>query len=461
MRSIRSTVVAGWSRALTALSLAVAAALLLGGDLAAQDGSTVTAAATSVGGAATSADEAVTFTRDVMPILQENCQVCHQQGAIGPMELMTYDQARRYARRIRDRVSRRLMPPWHLNPHLGVQDFKNDRSLTPEEIETIVTWVDDGMPEGDPSDMPAPKTFPTGEDFQFRTQLGEPDMIIYSDPFDVPASGNDLWWHPTVETGLTEDRYVRAMEVLPSFPLGRGVTHHFLATAVQETSLGGLLTEWALGKTGEMYQEGTGKLLEAGSSVRFEVHYYPNGTPVPQDRVALGIWLYPKDQPPEFPTTLRIFNVAPQNVLAIPPHSKPLYERHFVMDDPVRIQSFQAHFHLRGKGASMEAIYPDGRTELLSQIDDFQFNWHNNYIYADDAAPLLPKGTVLKFTMWYDNTEENPSNPHAGDFVTWGDRAADEMGHFWIGVTDLSEEQFERLKAEREKVVTDGQGSSN
>jgi len=426
---------------------------MMAGGVAAQD------AGTAMGDAATNsavhADTEVTFTRDVMPVLQENCQVCHQPGAIGPMSLMTYDEARRYGRRIRNKVNERLMPPWHLNPHLGIQDYKNDRSLTPEEAATLVTWVETGMAEGDPADLPPPMEYPTGEDFQFKTLLGEPDLIVYSDPFDVPANGNDLWWHPTVETGLTEDRYVRAMQVLPSFPLGRGVVHHTLATAVQETSLGGLLTEWALGKTGEMYQEGTGKLLEANSKIRFEVHYYPNGTPIPQDQVALGIWFYPKDEPPEFPTTLRIFNVAPQNVLAIAPNSKPMYERQFVMRQPVRIQSFQAHFHLRGKGASMEAIYPNGRTELLSQIDNFQFNWHNNYIYADDAAPLLPAGTVLKFTMWYDNTADHPSNPHPGDFVTWGDRAADEMGHFWIGVTNLTEEQFESLVAEREKITMD------
>jgi hypothetical protein len=231
-----------------------------------------------------------------------------------------------------------------------------------------------------------------------------------------------------------------------------------LVTAVQETSVGGLLTEWALGKTGELYQEGTGKLLEAGSELSFEVHYYPNGTPVPQDRVALGLWFYPEGEVPEYPTRLRFFNVAPEGVLGIPPHSKPIYQRQFVLQNPTRIQSFQAHFHLRGKGASMEAIYPDGRTELLSQIDDFQFNWHNNYIYADHAAPLLPAGTTLKFSMWYDNTEDNPANPHPGDFVTWGDRAADEMGHFWIGLTDLTQEQYEKLKAERERVVSEGAG---
>jgi hypothetical protein len=223
-----------------------------------------------------------------------------------------------------------------------------------------------------------------------------------------------------------------------------------LATAVQETNLGGLLTEWAVGKVGEQYAAGTGKLLEAGGAIDFEVHYFPSGTEVPNDQVSLGIWLYPEDYVPEFPTVLRMFNIAPQNTLEIPPHSTPMFENTFLMRSPVRIQSFQAHQHLRGKGMSMEAIYPNGRKELLGLIDNFQFNWHNNYIFADDAAPLLPSGTVLKFSMWFDNTENNASNPHPGDFVTWGDRAADEMGHAWVGVTSLSEEDYERLVAERD-----------
>jgi len=421
--------------------------------------STVVLVLTFQGAAYAQGVETVTYSKDVAPILQENCQQCHQEGAIGPFALVDYEDARRAARRIKDRVTQRLMPPWHLNPHLGIQEYKNDRSLTEQEIVTIIDWVDAGTPRGDPADLPAPVEFPSGENFLMLGELGSPDLVIKTDPFDVPAHGNDQWWRPRVSTGLTQDRYVRAVEVLPSYPLGRGVTHHFLATAVQEESVGGLLTEWALGKVGEQYQEGTGKLLQAGSEISFEVHYYPNGTPAPADQVSLGIWLYPEGYEPEFPTVLRMFNVAPQSVLEIPPHSTPMYEREWVMQSPVRIQSFQAHFHLRGKGASMEAIYPDGRRELLSIIDNFQFNWHNNYIYEDHVAPLLPSGTVLKFNMWYDNTEDQLSNPHPDDFVTWGDRAADEMGHMWIGVTNLTEDTYLRLVRERARIATEDRGS--
>lgn len=432
-----------WSRRLAAAAAGVLALMSLQGDALAQEG------------------QPITFSRDISPIFQQNCQVCHTEGSIAPMSLITYRDARRWASRIRERVSERLMPPWHVNPHLGVQEFKNDRSLDEDEIATIVAWADAGAPEGDPADLPPPVEFPLGDTFLMQPELGPPDLIIKTDAFDVPAHGNDQWWRPKVPTGLTEDRWVRAMEVLPSYPNGRGYTHHFLATAVQDESLGGLLTEWALGKVGEVYQEGTGKLLQAGSEIEFEVHYYPNGTAAAGDQVSFGLWFYPEDYEPEFPTRLWFFNVAPQQALQIPPHSKPIYERSVVMQGPARIQSFQAHFHLRGKGASMEAIYPDGRTELLNIIDNFQFNWHNNYIYADHAAPLLPAGTVLKATMWYDNTADNPSNPHPGDFVTWGDRAADEMGHLWIGITDLTPEDYERLKKEREAVTTAGGDDDN
>lgn len=421
-------------RHLAAGVMAAAALLGIQGQLAAQS--------TEGGGG-------LTFSRDIAPIFQQSCQECHQPGSIAPMSLVTYQEVRRWAARIRQRVSDRIMPPWHVNPYLGIQDFKNSRALSEAEIATIAAWVDAGAPEGNPRDLPAPVSFPAGDSFTMLDELGAPDLIVETPPFTVPAHGNDQWWRPKVPTGLTTDRWVRAMEVLPSFPEGRRVTHHFLATAVQSHNLGGLLTEWAVGKVGERYQEGTGKLLQAGGEIEFELHYFPSGTEVPNDQVSLGIWLYPEGYVPEHETVLRMFNIAPQNTLEIPPYSTPMFTNEFVMREPVRIQSFQAHLHLRGKGMSMEAIYPDGKKELLSIIDNWQFNWHNNYIYADEAAPLLPAGTVLKFNAWFDNTENNPVNPHPGNFVTWGDRAADEMAHAWVGVTTLTQEDYDRLVAER------------
>jgi len=397
-----------------------------------------------------SSDEVSTFSRDVMPILQQKCQECHQPGSIGPMSLMTYDEVRPWAPLIRERVQHRLMPPWAMNPYVGIQGFKNDMSLTEEQIALIVNWVDAGAPEGDPADLPPPVQWPTAETFRSVSLLGEPDLIIYTDPYDVPATGGDQWWRPVVETGLTEDRWVRAAEVLPAYPEGLPVTHHLLARLIQPQGIQGLLTEWAVGSNAEIFPEGAGKLMQAGSKIDFEVHYYPSGTAVPNNQVALGIWFFPEGYEPEYPTVLRLFNVAPQQTLEILPHSTAVFQNDFLMREPTRIESFQPHMHLRGKGMSMEAIYPDGRKEMLSIVDNFQFAWHTNYIYADDTAPLLPAGTILRFTVWYDNTENHPSNPHPGNFVTWGDRAADEMGHAWVSLTSLKQEDFDRLVAERE-----------
>lgn len=423
------------------------------------------AAESAAAGSATDAPP-VTFTSDVAPILQQKCQACHQPASIAPMSLMTFDEVRGWGPRIKDRVTKRIMPPWHLDKDLGIQEFENDRSLTDEQIETIVRWVDQGMPEGDPDDMPPPVEWPDGREFRLSERLGPPDLIIRSEPYDVPAQGQDAWWRPTVETGLERPRWLRAAEIKPSFPGGRQVVHHTLVTLLQEedgvTGLAGsaagsvnspgLLTEWAIGKVGEVYREGTGKLLLPGSRIRFEVHYSTMaGVEVPDDQVELGLWFHPEDETPEYRTILRFFNIAGDSELEIPPRTLTTHQNTFVLPAPARLESFQPHMHMRGRGMSMEAIYPDGRSELLNIVSDFQWKWHNNYIYADDSAPLLPRGTVLLFTAWHDNTAENPANPDPDQYVTWGDRTVDEMAHAWVGVTYLEEADFDRLVAEREE----------
>jgi hypothetical protein len=225
----------------------------------------------------------VTFTKDVAPIIQQNCQICHQKGSIGPMPLTTYDEVKPFAQLIRQRVSTRTMPPWHMDPSVGIKDFKNDISLSDEEIRTIVSWAEQGAPQGNPADMPAPVTFPDATQWRNAERFGAPDLVLKSDPYTVPEHGQDAWWRPTTPTGLTEPRWLRAVEVRPSYPLGRKVTHHTLVTLLQqedgitglastaadEVNSPGLLTEWAIGKVGEIYPEGTGKLLLPGSRIRW------------------------------------------------------------------------------------------------------------------------------------------------------------------------------------------------
>lgn len=407
----------------------------------------------------------ITFAKHIAPLLQAKCQVCHRPGSIAPMSLLTYDDVRRHTAKIRSRVAARVMPPWHIDQSVGIQEFKNDRSLTQGQIDTLVRWIDDGAPPGDSKDLPPPVAWPDPTVWQLQERFGAPDMIVKSAPYTVMARGQDKWWRPLVETGLTEARWVRAIEVRPSFPAGRKVVHHVL-TLLEQPERGvthlassaahsgapmsaGLFMEWALGKVGEVFPNDAGKLMLPGAKIRWEVHYYAVGEEVKDDQVELGIWFYPNDYQPKHRTILRMFNAAPESELDIRPGQKSVTQNFYVLPAPARLENFQPHMHMRGKAMSMEAIYPDGRRELLSHVANFQWRWHVNYIYADSAAPVLPKGTTLVFTAWHDNTSANPNNPDPEQWVGWGDRTVDEMAHAWVDVTYLEQAEYEQLVAER------------
>ncbi|HEX4684610.1 MAG TPA: cytochrome c [Gemmatimonadaceae bacterium] len=413
----------------------------------------------------------VTYAKDVLPILQQKCQECHQPGSIAPMPLLTYDDAAEYGQQIRHKVAERLMPPWHIDKTVGIQEFKNDRSLTDEQIATIVNWVDDGMPRGNPADEPPPRTFSDPNRWQLADRLGAPpDLVIRSTPYTLAAHTQDKWYRPTVETGVTEPRWVRAIEVKPVRPQDRKVVHHVLAYLVQDepevTGLAssahehqpnaGLFMEWAVGKTGQIFAPDAGKLMLPGSQIRWEVHYHAIGQEFKDTQVELAVYFYPKGYVPKHRTVLTMFNVARNSELDIPPNEKTVTQNFYVLQAPARIENFQPHMHMRGTAMSLEAIYPDGRKELLSQVKNFQWNWHVNYIYADDAAPLLPKGTTLVFTAWHDNTAANPNNPDPNQWVGWGDRTVDEMAHNWIDVTYLEQPEFDSLVAGRKSSLAAG-----
>ncbi len=404
-----------------------------------------------------------TFTKDVLPILQKSCQDCHRPGYVAPMSLLTYEDLRPWVKSIRNRVTTRQMPPWHIDKTVGIQHFKNDRSLSDEEVDTIVRWVDAGAPKGDPKDMPPPRTFGDDSVWGFAKQFGPPDLVLKSQPYTVKAVQQDSWWRPAVETGITEPRWVRAIEIHPSTVVGRKVTHHALARLQQnegepraaasddaDAAAGGLFMEWAVGKQGEIMRPNSGKLMLPNSKIVFEVHYHAVGEEI-TDSVELGIYFYPKGQEPKYRQTLTLFSSIAGGArnIDIPPNSTFMSEAFHVMRRAGRIENFQPHMHLRGKAMSLEAILPTGTTMMLSHVDRFEFNWMNNYIYADDAAPLLPKGTILKVTSWYDNTKANRNNPDPDQWVGYGDRTIDEMGHAWINVTYMSDEDFQAEVAKR------------
>ena len=406
-----------------------------------------------------------TFSKDVAPIFQEKCQACHRPGSMAPMSLVTYQDARPWARAIRTQVASRTMPPWHLDKTVGIQKFQNDRSLNDDQIDTIVRWVDAGAPQGDPKDMPAPKTWPDGNSWQLAAQFGEPELIIKTDPYTMSAHGEDKWWRSLVATGVVdEERWVRAIEVRPS-QRGRKIVHHVTSTLEQDEKDGviglassvdddnqgaGQFMEWAVGKVGEVFAPDAGKLLLPGSKIRINVHYYAAGEEVPNDQVEMGVYLYPKGQRPKYRTILHNFGAqGPRNRVDIAPGEISMLQNFHVLKAPGRLENFQPHMHMRGKGMSMEAVYPDGKREVLSYVNNFNWNWHNNYIYDHDAAPILPKGTMIVITAWHDNTAANKNNPDPRQWVGYGDRTIDEMAHAWVDVTYITQEDYDKEIAKR------------
>jgi hypothetical protein len=414
-----------------------------------------------------------TFTKDIAPIFQEKCEACHRTDSIAPMPLTSYEEARPWARSIKARVSERQMPPWHIDKTVGIQEFKNDRSLSDDQIATIVKWIDQGAPKGDPKDMPAAKVWPDGQGWNFASLFGvtEPDLIVRSTPYTQKAGANDTWWKPIVPTGLTEPRWVRAIEIRPATVKGRKITHHAVERLIQDETdplaqnqgdpadrnIGGTFMEWAVGKQGEIMRPNSGKLMLPGSKIGFDIHYSASNEDV-TDNVELGIYFYPKGQEPKFRQVLHNMGATNSSGVDIPPNTLKATQGFFVLKENARIESFQPHMHLRGKAMSMEAILPGGQVQILSHVNNFNFNWHNSYVYADDAAPLLPKGTIIKVTAWHDNTTANKANPDPNVWVGHGDRTVDEMAHAWVNVTYLKDDDYKaELEARKAKLTANTQ----
>ena len=414
-------------------------------------------------------DKSVTFTKDIAPIFQEKCESCHRNGSMAPMSLVTYEETRPWAKAIKERVVTRNMPPWHIDKTVGIQHFQNDRSLSDDQIDTIARWVDQGAQRGDPKDMPAPKQWPDDKGWVLAAKYGQPDLVLKSEQYTMPAHGQDVWFKPYTEIPITEARWVRAVEMRPATMPGRRITHHALARLIQDEpdpqpkdpnasddaaaaggngSGPGLLMEWAVGKNYDIYRPNTGKLLLPGSKIWWEMHYHAVGEEI-SDHVELAVYLYPKGEVPKYRTFLNAFQAMPRTArtLDIAPNSLAQSQNFTILKAPARLENFQPHMHLRGKGMSMEAILPDGTSQMLSYVNNFSFNWMNNYIYADDDAPVLPRGTLIHITAWYDNTTANRNNPDPDQWVGWGDRTVDEMGHAWVNVTYITDDDYKEWAA--------------
>ena len=421
-----------------------------------------------------------TFSKDVAPIFQSKCQSCHEPGSIAPMSLVTYKDSRPWARSIKTRVETRQMPPWHIDRSVGVTHFKNDMSLTDDQIATIVAWVDQGAPEGNPADF-KPKPVAQGLYWQAeRDGYGPPDLVITAPMQTMPAVNQDVWWRPLQDIPITEPRWVRMVEIRPANIPGRKILHHSIAYHVlskdnvaavntgisiggrSASATGGVVTpadlvnrrpqlmEWAIGKGYDRFMDGTGKLIMPGEKISWDQHIHAAGEEI-TSASEIGLWFYPKGQEPTKRSYLVGFTGLKNGTagLDIPPNSIAYTEGYNLLKENTLITNFQPHFHLRGKAMMVEAILPDGGSEVVSYVKDFNFNWMTNYIYEDDAAPVYPKGTIIKVSAYYDNTKANKSNPDPDQWVGWGDRTVDEMAHAWMNVVYLSDEEYKALVEKR------------
>ncbi len=388
---------------------------------------------------------APTFTRDIAPIFQRSCQACHRDGSIAPMSLMTYEQSRPWARSIKDRVANRKMPPWYIDRNVGVQEFKADRSLTDKEIDLVVRWVDAGAPRGNPEDAPPPVEF----DDMDKWHIGEPDWVVpIPEPFVVSAEAPDWWGDFHTVSGMTEDRWIKAVETKPtgdSFP----VVHHavtFLQNDEDSDERGSFLNEYALGKNGDIFPDGTSRKIAAGSSITFNVHYHSIGREI-VDRTSVGLTFYPRDATPE--REIFSFHIGDNEDLDLPAGERNIrHDGYYHLKDNIHLSVFQPHLHNLGTRQCVEVILPDNRVETIS-CANWDFGWHIAYNYADEVAPLIPKGSVIHVISWHDNSEGNRWNDDSRNWAGFGQRSSDDMSFSWLSWYTMDDEEFKAEKARR------------
>jgi mono/diheme cytochrome c family protein len=367
-------------------------------------------------------DGTVTYHRDVAPILQKRCAECHRPGEIGPFSLLTYDKAKSNAKRIKEVVQKRIMPPWHADPKHG--EWLNDRRLSDAEIESIVKWVDGGAPEGDAKDAPAPRSYKEG------WAIGEPDAVFKMPrAYKVPAEGAISYQYFRVKTSFVEDRWIKAMEVRPG---ARKVVHHILVfieyprdrRKEQPIIDGGLFYGYFAvmvpGEQPNLFLPDTGKLLPAGASLIFQVHYTANGEET-RDVSQIGM-LFHKEPPKHEVFTRGAVNT----FIRIPPNKADHEETAtFRFESNAKILSFLPHMHVRGKAFRYVLLPPDGPEEILLDIPAYDFRWQT--IYRLKEPRFVTKGTKIKAIARYDNSKDNPANPDPSKTVHFGDQTWDEM----------------------------------
>ena len=373
---------------------------------------------------ATVTNPKVSYSKDVAPILNNRCVDCHRAGEVAPMAFTSYNEVRPWAKAIKERAVTRAMPPWLADPHYG--EFRNDRRLSQQEIDTIVAWANAGAPEGDPKELPpAPK-------FEQGWNIGKPDLVIdMGTDFDVPAQGVVPYKYFRVPSNFTEDKWIEAAEIRPG---NRAAVHHVIVfitepgKGIGNGEGGDLLTGVAPGEQPLQFRPGVAKLVKAGSTFVFQLHYTPNGTAY-KDRTYVGLRF--AKQPPQYRAYVgRALNFG----FKIPP-GDPNYEVRstWTAKEDVQLVSLMPHMHLRGKDFKYTVVYPDGREQVILSVPKYDFAWQLGYEFKDQIT--LPKGTRIDCVAHFDNSPNNKYNPDPTKEVKWGDQTWEEMMIGWFTYT--------------------------
>ncbi len=358
----------------------------------------------------------VTYSKHIAPIFNKRCVECHRGGEIAPFPLTSFEETVGWEAMIAEVIDEGRMPPWNANPEFG--HFRNDARLSADEKQTILTWIQNGCPEGDRSDLPPAPEFVKG------WRMPEPDQVIKvrEEPFKVPATGVVDYQYFQVDLGFTEDKYITAAEARPGNPT---VVHHIIAflqvPGQQDVSLGSMLIGYAPGTAPLIFSEGTAMKVPAGSKILFEMHYTPNGTEQ-TDLSYIGLKFTDAANVKQEVVGVEALN----SKFSIPPgaadHTVKATEK---FREDLTLLSVTPHMHLRGKAFRYEAKYPDGKSEVLLDVPKYDFNWQLRYEFAEPK--LIPRGTVVECIATFDNSAGNPNNPDPSKTIRWGQQSWDEM----------------------------------
>lgn len=413
----------------------------------------------------------VTFTKDIAPILQRSCQNCHRPGQVAPMSLLTYEDARPWARAMKQRTGLRdkagVMPPWYIEKNIGIQHYKNDPSLSDEEVAKIAKWADTGAPRGDLKDMPPPLAFQDGASWH----AGEPDLIVESPEITVKANTPDWWgeFEPT-KIPLTEDRYVASVEIrevnnFAKDAAGRDtvgqryVWHHLIWATAEfsgegdpiDASISNDAVGWPVhevGRNADVFEPNAGRLLKANSSIIYQsAHLHAGGADV-KSKLLFGFRFHPKGYKPARRSTLR--NLGNGLDIDIKPNeANQQLHAYMVLQQPTKIATFEPHLHAPGQRMCLEAIW--GINIQTLTCAGYDHNWVRQYEYEDDHAPLLPRGTILHIIGYMDNTPNNKNIPDPRNWQGSGNRSIANMFIDLGQSVPLTDDEFQQEMAERRK----------